>query len=66
MTEYRFITGTIVMCNLGKEGWKLGRIISLNYREENWPEGEVAPYQVSLFMSQEMMTAFAGKQRKRM
>ena len=48
MSEYRFIIGTIVMCNLGKDGWKLGRIISLNYREDSWPEGEVAPYQVSL------------------
>lgn len=36
------------MCNLGQSGWKTGRIIALNYREDSWPEGEVAPYQVAL------------------
>ena len=48
MTEFRFEVGTTVMCNLGEYGWRLGRIIALNYREENWPEEKVAPYQVAL------------------
>ena len=48
MEKYRFKVGTTVMCNLGQSGWKTGRIIALNYREDSWPEGEVAPYQVAL------------------
>ena len=48
MSEYRFQVGTTVMCNLGQLGWRLGRVIALNYREENWPEGRIAPYQVAL------------------
>ena len=48
MSEFRFNVGSIVLCNLGEQGWMLGRIIALNYREEHWPEGQVAPYQVAL------------------
>lgn len=48
MSKYRFEVGTSVMCNLGEFGWRLGRIIALNYREDNWPEGQLAPYQVAL------------------
>ena len=48
MSEYRFKVGTTVMCNLGQQGWKLGRIIAHNYREDNWPKEDVAPYQVAL------------------
>ena len=36
------------MCNLGEHGWKLGRIIALNYRETTWAEDIFAPYQVLL------------------
>ena len=46
--EYRFKAGATVMCNLGPNGWKLGTVIALNYREEHWPADEVAPYQVLL------------------
>jgi hypothetical protein len=48
MVNYRFKVGTTIMCNLGQSGWKTGRIIALDYREDSWPEGEVAPYQVAL------------------
>ena len=34
------------MCNLGK--WREATIIALNYKEDTWPLGQVAPYQVSL------------------
>ncbi|MEM9193024.1 MAG: hypothetical protein AAGF12_27870, partial [Myxococcota bacterium] len=44
----RFQVGAAVMCNLGSSGWKLGRIIALHYREDHWPAGKVAPYQVAL------------------
>ena len=36
------------MCNLGPDGWKLGRIIALDYREDHWPIGKDAPYEVLL------------------
>ena len=45
---YRFDVGAAVMCNFGENGWRLGKIIALNYREPNWPEDVVAPYQVLL------------------
>jgi hypothetical protein len=36
------------MCNMGPDGWKPGRIVALHYREDHWPEGTIAPYQVAL------------------
>mgnify|MGYP006232190779 CR=1 FL=1 len=48
MGKYRFKIGTKVMCNLGQHGWKLGRIIALDYHEDGWTEQDVAPYQVAL------------------
>ena len=48
MEDYRFNVGVTVLCNLGKLGWKLGRVIAHDYREDGWTEGLVAPYQVAL------------------
>ena len=48
MATYRFEVGTTVLCNLGELGWKQGRIIAHDYREDPWPEGMFAPYQVVL------------------
>ncbi|MGF1469569.1 MAG: hypothetical protein ACFCGT_25895 [Sandaracinaceae bacterium] len=48
MSDFRFEVGAAVMCNLGPSGWRLGRIIALHYREDHWPAGMVAPYQVAL------------------
>jgi hypothetical protein len=41
---YRFAVGARVQCNVGK--WEPGSVVALDYREEEWPEGETAPYQV--------------------
>ena len=48
MSKPRFSVGTVVMCNFGASGWKLGRIIAIDYREHNWAIGQTAPYQVIL------------------
>jgi len=48
LSPHRFEIGTQVMCNFGQHGWKLGRIVALDYREDAWPEDRVAPYQVML------------------
>ncbi len=48
MSDLRFELGDAVMCNMGPSGWKLGRVIALHYREDHWPAGKSAPYQVAL------------------
>ena len=42
----RFAVGTRVMCKLDE--WRAGTVISLNYKEDNWPLGDVIPYEVEL------------------
>ena len=29
-------------------GWAPGKVVALWYREDNWPPGQMAPYQVQL------------------
>lgn len=48
MRSFRFEVGALVLCNMGPSGWRLGRIIALDYREEHWPAERTAPYQVLL------------------
>ncbi|MEM9411603.1 MAG: hypothetical protein AAGA30_10845 [Planctomycetota bacterium] len=48
MSKYRFQLEDRVMCNLGSKGWKLGRVIAIDYREEHWESDKFAPYQVML------------------
>ena len=44
----RFAVGDRVRCKTGARSWKRGQIVKLHYREESWPQGEVAPYQIQL------------------
>ena len=44
----RFAVGDRVRCKTGARSWKRGSIVALHYREESWPQGEVAPYQIQL------------------
>jgi len=48
--ELRFTVGTKVQCKTGhgEDGWSNGTIIKLWYREERWPAGRLAPYQIKL------------------
>lgn len=41
---YRFAVGARVQCNVGE--WEPGTVVALDYREEEWPRGDTAPYQV--------------------
>jgi len=43
----RFKMGDKVKCNTG-EGWKVGEVVALMYRDDYMPPGVVAPYQVKL------------------
>ena len=46
--KLRFELGTAVECRLGPDAWSRGRIIGHWYREDDWPDGQKAPYQVLL------------------
>jgi len=42
----RFAIGTKVFCNTGV--WSAGEVVAQNYREDNWTEDKIVPYQVKL------------------
>ena len=44
----RFEVGRTVECRMGLEEWARGQVVGHFYREEDWPEGQKAPYQVLL------------------
>mmetsp|Transcript_11593 Transcript_11593/g.31240 ORF Transcript_11593/g.31240 Transcript_11593/m.31240 type:complete len:270 (-) Transcript_11593:256-1065(-) len=49
--ELRFANGLKVQCRVGADpvtGWAAGTIVALWYREEAWPSGAYAPYQIKL------------------
>jgi len=48
--ELRFPVGTRVQCRTsqGEDGWTLGSVAKHWYREERWPAGRIAPYQIKL------------------
>jgi hypothetical protein len=44
----RFQVGDIVLANMGRGSWKVGRIEHLHHREAHWPAGESSPYAIAL------------------
>ena len=44
----RFGVGDPVRCKVSATQWKKGTVVALHYREDQWPEDMVAPYQVQL------------------
>ena len=44
----RFRVGDLVQCRLGEDVWVEGKVIKQFHREESWPDGQYAPYQVRL------------------
>ena len=48
MDGLRFAVGERVRCRTSAATWKRGRVVQLHYREDNWPEDQVAPYQIEL------------------
>ena len=44
----RFQVGDIVLANMGRGSWKLGRVEHLHHREAHWPAGESSPYAIAL------------------
>ena len=44
----RFAVGERVCCRTGAIEWSPGTVVALRYREEHWPEGRSAPYQIEL------------------
>jgi hypothetical protein len=46
--ELRFNVGAAVFCRVGPDNWESGTISQLWYREDKWPDGAFAPYQIVL------------------
>jgi hypothetical protein len=50
-SNLRFEMGSRVECRIGEDpvtGWAAGEVVQLMYREDNWPPGVCAPYQIQL------------------
>ena len=45
---FRFGIGDLVRCKISVNQWRRGEVVALNYREDHWSEGMIAPYQVQL------------------
>lgn len=45
---YRFDKGTSVLCRVGDQQWCAGKIVSHDYREDDWAPGKKVPYQIAL------------------
>ncbi len=46
--SYRFAIGDRVECRTGRTEWTPGTVVALNYRDDQMPQGLVAPYQIDL------------------
>ena len=44
---HRFKIGQAIEAYTG-DGWTLGEVVALNYREDEWPASKIAPYQIRL------------------
>ena len=59
--ELRFEVGDRVRCRTGPRSWAAGTVVQLWYREDTWPEDVVAPYQVKLDGSDDLIFAPADE-----
>jgi G3E family GTPase len=57
LASLRFGVGDTVECNLGDEGWESGVVVKTMHRDDAVPPGQVAPYQVRLRLSGELIFA---------
>ena len=49
--QLRFQVGDAVQCRIGEDpvtGWGAGTVIQVWYREQGWPQGQLAPYKIAL------------------
>jgi len=46
--DLRFKVGSTVECCVAPGQWLAGHVVAHDYSEENWPSGQVAPYQIKL------------------
>lgn len=60
--ELRFNVGTAVVCRIGADTWESGTISKLWYRENGWPEGAYAPYQIMLDDGRKIFAPFDNDQ----
>ena len=44
----RFAVDDVVMANLGRGKWKIGKVLRLNHREPSWQPGQIAAYLIGL------------------